>query len=446
MPAPDALRHSARQVVLRLQTAGHRALWAGGCVRDEIMGRAPKDYDIATSARPDQIEALFEETRSFGRAFGVVQVVLDGCAFEVATFRKDREYEDGRRPSSVEFSTAEEDARRRDFTINGLFYDPLKEVIIDFVDGQADIRRRVIRTIGRPEDRFQEDYLRMLRAVRFAACLEFDMDPETSAAIRRNARNIGNIAAERIQQELTRLLMEAPKPGGGVRLLDEVGLLDIILPEVARMKGVAQPPKFHPEGDVFTHTMLMLDAMENRSPTLVYAVLFHDVAKPLTYRVARESNGEERIRFDGHDKVGADLTVEIMKRLRFSNDLTEDVARCVRNHMRFIAVPEMRESTLRQMVGAPTYPVELELHRVDCLSSHGDLGNYEFLKEFEAKPRSTPALPPPWITGHDIMALGISEGPEVGRWRKRGYEAQLEGRFTDREEALAWLRREMAAR
>ncbi len=444
--AAESLEQSARYLVKRLRSSGFEAYWAGGCVRDRIMGRVPKDYDVATGARPEQIESLFPETRAIGKAFGVIQVVQDGHAFEVATFRKDHDYADGRRPTSVEFSSAEQDAKRRDFTINGLFYDPDAERVIDFVDGQVDIQRRVVRTIGSPDDRFREDFLRMLRAVRFASTLEFTLEPATAAAIRRNAAQAARLAPERIQQELTRLLLESRAPGAGLSLLDDVGLLDVILPEVARMKGVEQPPEFHPEGDVFRHTMMMLDALEQRSPTLVYAVLFHDVGKPPTFRVTDEPDGKKRIRFDSHDKVGAEMTADIMRRLRFSNDLIDDVSHCVRNHMRFIAVPEMRKSKLRQLVGAPTFPVELELHRVDCLSSHGDLSNVTLLTAFQEELKNEPVLPPSILSGRDIMALGIEEGPDVGYWRKRVYEAQLEGRFTDRDAALKWLRQEIKNR
>lgn len=441
-PAPEDLSALARGIVARLQQAGFTAYWAGGCVRDRLMGRPPKDYDVATSATPDQIEALFPHTKPVGRAFGVILVIEGVQAVEVATFRREAGYSDGRRPDTVQFASAEEDAARRDFTINGMFYDPIADRTHDFVGGQADLERRMIRAIGSPRDRFAEDHLRLLRAIRFASVLDFDVDPATMAAIREHAPLLARIAPERIQQELTRLLTESPRPGRGLRLLDESGLLSVVLPEVAAMKGVEQPPEFHPEGDVFTHTALMLDLLDRPTPELAYAVLFHDVGKPPTFRRTTRPDGSERIRFDGHDRVGADMTVRIMQRLRFPNALTEAVAHCVRNHMRFIAVPEMRDATLRKLVGAPTFPIELELHRVDCLGSHRDLRNYEALTAFQARIRDEPVLPDPIINGHDIMALGVPEGPAVGRWHKRAYEAQLEGRFSSREEGLAWIRRE----
>ena len=439
-----SIREHAAGVVRTLVKSGYEAYWAGGCVRDTIMGRTPKDFDIATSARPDDVLKLFTKTREVGKAFGVVQVHSGDFMFDVATFRRDAGVQDGRHPERVEFCAAEEDARRRDFTINGLFYDPMRDQVIDFVGGVDDIRRKLVRSIGSPDERFAEDFLRMLRAVRFASTLQFDLDPAAADAIRRLAPNIARISPERIQQELTRILVESPAAGQGVRLLQDTGLLPVILPEISAMIGVEQPPEFHPEGDVFVHTMMMLDAMKERTPELAYAVLFHDVAKPPTFTRGIEPDGRERIRFTGHDTMGAEMTGEIMKRLHFSNDLTEAVKFCVGNHMRFIAVPEMRKSTLRRLVGAPTFPTELELHRLDCSSSHGDLSNYLLLTQFFEEMKNEPVLPEPWISGQDVMALGIPEGREVGRWKKVAYDAQLEGRFASREELLSWLQGELA--
>ena len=433
----------ARDIVLTLQRAGHDAVWAGGCVRDRVMARKPKDFDVATSARPEQIEQLFPHTRPVGKSFGVILVIDGHHAVEVATFRRDFEYRDGRRPERVEFTTDREDAARRDFTINGIFYDPVRDAIRDYVGGIDDIGRRIIRTIGDPDDRFREDYLRLFRAVRFASVLEFEIEARTFDAIRLHANRIGQIAHERIQQELTRLLMESPRPSVGIRLLDRSGLLQEILPEISALKGVEQPPQFHPEGDVFEHTMIMLDEVKERTPALLYAVLFHDVGKPPTFRRTTTPEGTERIRFDGHDRVGAEMTESIMQRLRFSNEMIETVSHCVRNHMRFISVPEMRNSTLRQLVGAPTFPIEIELHRVDCKSSHGDLSNFHFLREFQEKLKSEPVLPAALVSGHDVMSLGVPEGREVGVWRKKAYEAQLEGRFEDRAGGLEWLRQQL---
>lgn len=438
---PDFSKADA--IVRRLVAAGHRALLAGGCVRDMLMGREAKDFDIATSATPEQVEALFEHTHALGKAFGVIQVLIDGAPFEVASFRSDLAYIDGRRPTGVAFSTPEEDAQRRDFTINGLFYDPLEHRVIDYVEGQVDLARRVIRAIGDPRRRFAEDYLRMLRAARFASALAFDIDPATAAAVRELAPSIVNISAERIQVELTRLLTESPKAGRGIRLLHELGLLVHVLPEILPMMGCEQPPQFHPEGDVFVHTMMMLDALEKPSPVLAWAVLLHDVGKPPTFARCIEPDGSERIRFNNHADVGAEMAEAILRRLRMPNDFTADVVHCVRNHMRFGEVSRMKESTLRKLVAAPTFETELILHRVDCASSHADTSNVDLLRAFVEKVRNEPVLPPAWLGGRDLIAIGMKPGPAMGRWLKMAYDAQLESRFPDREALLDWLRGEI---
>lgn len=433
----------ALAIARRLAAAGHRALLAGGCVRDMLMGRRAKDFDIATSATPEQVEALFENTHALGKAFGVIQVLVDGTPFEVATFRSDLAYIDGRRPTGVAFSSPEEDAQRRDFTVNGLFYDPLAGRVIDYVGGQEDLKRRVIRAIGDPRGRFAEDFLRMLRAARFASTLEFGIEPGTADAIRGLAPNITRISAERVAQELTRLLTESPRAGGGVRQLHELGLLAHVLPEIPPMIGCEQPPQFHPEGDVFVHTMMMLDAMKDPSPVLAWSVLLHDVGKPPTFAITREPDGSDRIRFNNHAEVGAQMAEQILRRLRMSGDLIEAVVHCVRNHMRFGEVGRMKESTLRKLVGAPTYETELELHRIDCISSHADTRNVEILKAFSDKIRNEPVLPKPWIGGRDLIAIGMAPGPAMGRWIKLAYDAQLESRFPDRDALFAWLQAEI---
>ena len=307
--------------------------------------------------------------------------------------------------------------------------------------GTADLQARVVRAIGDPAARFREDHLRLLRAVRFASVLDFTLDPATADAVRACADGLRRISAERIQQELTRLLTEAPRAGHGLELLRDTGLLDIVLPEIAAMQGVEQPPDFHPEGDVFRHTVLMLDLMERPTPALAYSVLLHDIGKPPTFRRTVDAAGRPRIRFDGHAARGAEIAASILRRLRCSNDLIEQVTVAVRQHMRFIEVPNMRRSTLRQMVAAPTFPLELELHRLDCLGSHGNLSNYNFLQRFLQELREEPELPEPWLTGRDLMALGIPEGPEVGRWRKEAYERQLDGRATSRDDLVEQIKR-----
>ncbi|HMP75916.1 MAG TPA: CCA tRNA nucleotidyltransferase [Kiritimatiellia bacterium] len=437
-PSRSVFDPLAVQAAATLHTAGHQAVFAGGCVRDALLGRPPQDVDIATDARPDDVARLFPGSKFIGKSFGVTLVPVGDRHFEVATFRRDLGGTDGRHPDAIEFARAEDDAGRRDFTINGLFYDPATERVIDHVGGLADLQRRVVRAIGDPRARFLEDHLRMLRAVRFAAVLEFELDPDTAEAIRRDAAAIGRISAERILQEVTRLLTEAPAPGRGLRLLREVGLLAQILPEVDAMAGVQQPPEFHPEGDVFVHTALALDQLRAPDAALAWSVLLHDVGKPPTFRQdPAEKNG--RIRFEGHAGVGARMADEIMRRLRASNELREAVETAVRQHMRFVDWPRMKTSTRRRMVAHPLFPLELELHRADCMASHGLLDTYAAARAEYEQFRAEPRLPAPLLNGRDLMALGVPEGPEVGRWRRVAFDAQLEGRFATREAGLAWI-------
>lgn len=424
----QTLEAKARAVVQRLAGAGHRALWAGGCVRDRLLGRPFKDIDIATSARPGEVEALFPRSVPVGKAFGVITVLLEDAAFDVATFRREADYADGRRPEAVSFCEEREDALRRDFTVNGLFYDPIASQVLDYVEGQADLARRTIRAIGNPVDRFGEDHLRMLRAVRFASVLEFAIEPDTRAAIQRLAPSLARISAERIQSELTRLLMESPRPGQGLLLLRETGLLRVVLPEVEALAGQEQPPEFHPEGDVLTHTAMMLDLVEpsRRTPELMYAVLLHDVGKPSTAYRGQWPDGRPRIRFDRHDRVGAEMAEQILTRLRLPLRVTEATVRAVANHMHFTDVAHMRRATLRRLVGAPTYPMERELHRVDCLASHGDVSNLALLDRFEEEWQKEPVLPPPLVRGADLLERGWRESPALGRVLKALYDRQLE--------------------
>jgi poly(A) polymerase len=435
--------NKAVAIARRLAGTGHRALLAGGCVRDMLLNRPAKDFDIATSATPDEVEALFERTHALGKSFGVIQVLIDESPFEVATFRSDLAYIDGRRPEGIVFSSPEMDAQRRDFTINGLFYDPLADEVIDYVGGRADLSRRVIRAIGEPRKRFAEDFLRMLRAPRFASVLEFAIEPDTASAIRELAPHIAKISAERIAQELTRLLTESPRAGQGVRLLLDLGLLPVILPEIPPMIGCEQPPQFHPEGDVFVHTMMMLDDMKNPSPVLAWSVLLHDIGKPPTFAITREPDGSDRIRFNNHADVGSEMAERILRRFRMSNELIDAVVHCVANHMRFGEVSRMKESTLRKLIAAPTFETELELHRIDCMSSHREIGNIAILETFREKIRNEPILPKPWLGGRDLIATGMKPGPAMGRWLKTAYDAQLENRFPDRDTLFAWLRTEI---
>ncbi len=421
-----------------LREAGHEAFFVGGCVRDLLLGRAPKDWDIATDALPDRIESLFPKTLAIGKAFGIIAVVPDqGEPVEVATYRADSPYADGRHPGAVAFTNAREDALRRDFTINALFLDPSTGEIRDFVHGREDLDARRIRAIGDPAVRFAEDHLRMLRAIRFAATLGFAIEPATFAAIQRLAPNIRRISAERIRDELFRLLTESPKAGQALQLLRDSGLLKEILPEIDAMVGVEQPPEFHPEGDVFTHTKLMLDALpEKPALRLALAVLLHDVGKPTTANFATMPDGTQRWRFENHAPVGADMARAILERLRAPNALVDDVCAIIAGHMRIADARKMRKSKLRRLLGAPTFDDELELHRLDCVSSHAILDIYDFLKAKKAEFAAEPVLPPPLVTGRDLIALGHVPGPHFAQILQDAYDRQLEGQ-TDKAALLA---------
>ncbi len=434
-----AMQDAADSAVSRLRQAGYEAFFAGGFARDILVGRPVHDIDIATDARPDFVEQLFPGSRSFGKSFGVVQIEMEGFQFEVATFRSEGPYRDGRRPESVEFTTAGEDASRRDFTVNGMFYDPFRKAVVDYVGGLTDLQSRIIRAINDPAIRFAEDHLRIMRAIRFASVLEFTIEPGTRTAIRDHAPALRHISIERIRDELMRTLMESPHPGRALQLMSETGVLAVILPELEAMHGVEQPPEFHPEGDVFKHVCLMLENMRERSHELIWSILMHDVAKPPTFSIGTDKQGNPRIRFFGHADKGAVMAVDIMRRFRCSNDEIEAVSIAVRNHMRFAAVPEMKNATLRKWVGAPTFPLELELHRIDCISSHGSLDHYGQIKDFREDLAQEPALPPPLVRGKDLMQRGISSGPIMGRLLQRIYDQQLEGVFDTSESADRWL-------
>ncbi len=429
-PLMSARQH-AQHIVEQLRRRGHQAYWAGGCVRDLLLGREPNDYDVATDALPRQVQQYFPGSPAVGAKFGVILVREGEAEVEVATFRTEQDYRDGRRPENVRFTASpEQDVQRRDFTINGLLYDPLEKRCLDFVAGRADLEARLIRAIGRPEQRFAEDKLRMLRAVRFAAALGFSIEAATMRAIQAHAPEISEISAERIRDELNHILTEGAARRG-FELLDEAGLLAPILPEVAAMKGVAQPPEFHPEGDVWTHTLLMLEKLEKPSVTLALGTLLHDVGKPLTYRVA------DRIRFDGHVEAGVEMAEQIGVRLRYSRHEIEQVKALVGHHMRFREVTRMRPSTLKKMMRLPEFAEHLELHRLDCLASHRDLGNYEFVREKLAELPEEELRPSRLISGRDLIAAGYRPGPSFQTILAAVEDAQLEGRITTKEEALA---------
>ncbi len=434
------MEQTALEVVRRLRAAGHVAYYAGGSVRDLLRGQSPKDIDIATDARPEAVQKIFSRTYAVGAHFGVIVVLENGFQFEVATFRSDGAYLDGRRPSEVHFATAEEDAARRDFTINGMFFDPEADKVIDFVSGRADLDARLVRAIGEPAQRFAEDRLRILRAVRFATVLEFEIESGTWDAVLAQAPSISEISAERIREELVRIFL-SPLRVRGWDLLDASGLMRVLLPEIEEMKGCAQPPQFHPEGDVFTHTRIMLDLLpEEASLPLVLSVLFHDIGKPPTSSVDEDG----RIRFNGHDRVGAEMTEAIMQRLRFSRVEIDATVEAVRQHMVFKDVANMRVAKLKRFMARPTFADELELHRVDCQSSHGMLDNYDFLRQKGEEFANEPIIPPPLVTGDDLIGLGLKPGPKFGEILEAVETRQLEGTLRDREEALAWLKAEFS--
>jgi poly(A) polymerase len=428
-------RELAEKICAKLRESGHQAYLVGGCVRDLLLGREPADFDVATDARPERVQRLFPDSVAVGAQFGVILVVEDSLQVEVATFRSDIGYADGRHPSRVEFSASpEEDVRRRDFTINGMMMDPLSGRVLDFVSGREDLRAGIIRAIGEPEQRFTEDKLRMVRAVRFSARFGYEIEPATHRAILKLALGILQVSHERLRDELTKLLTEGAARRA-FELLDRTGLLRELLPEIARMKGVQQPPQFHPEGDVWIHTLLMLEGLPARvSPTLAWGVLLHDVGKPPTFKPPAGPN--DRIRFDEHVEVGTRMAEEICRRFRFSNNDTEQIMALVANHLRFKDVPRMRQATLKRFVRLPRFEEHLQLHRLDCLSSHGSLENYEFVRRFLADTPPDVVRPQRLLTGEDLKALGFRPGPIFREILQAVEDAQLNGEINSHEGAM----------
>lgn len=438
MSKPPAMppRDAARELALRLKAAGHEALFAGGCVRDRLLGHEPKDFDIATSATPAEVTALFPGSNEVGAHFGVVIAKHGGHHVEIATFRTDGSYRDGRRPESVTFSTPQEDARRRDFTINGLFENPQSGEVIDHVGGMADLKAGVIRAIGDPKARFTEDGLRLLRAVRFAARMGFTIEPVTDAALRDCAPLLDRISPERIRDEFSKILT-SPRRREGLQHLVETDLIRHFMPEVLPLIGCEQPPEWHPEGDVYTHTLIMLEMLEPDAPLeLCLAVLLHDIAKPPCMTIDAESG---RIRFNGHDALGAQMAEEILRRLRYPNDTIHAVVPMVARHMQFMNVQKMRVAKLKRFMAEPTFEHEMELHRVDCGSSNGFTDNYEFLQAKGAEFAAEPLIPPPLVTGRDLIQLGLKPGPRFKEILEAIQTEQLEGRILARQPALEYL-------
>jgi poly(A) polymerase len=438
-------RELANSICDTLHRNGYQALLVGGCVRDLLLGREPADYDITTDATPGRVTELFPESIGVGAQFGVVLVPRDGLKVELATFRSDVGSSDGRHPDRVVYSkTPEEDVQRRDFTINGLLMRHDTGEILDFVGGQADLKAGVIRAIGEPDRRFAEDKLRMLRAIRFAARFGFDIEHKTFAAIRRHAGAVTDVSAERLRDELTKLLTEGAARTG-FELLEKSWLLSIVLPEIAAMKGVPQPPQFHPEGNVWIHTLLMIEQLPaGTSPTLAWGVLLHDVGKPPTFKPASQTG--DRIRFDHHVDVGVRMAEAVCRRYRFSNEETEQIVALVANHMRFMAVDQMRTSTLKRFVRLPHFEEHLELHRLDCLSSHGNLDSYGAVQRFLAETPAEQVRPRRVLTGTDLSEMGYIPGPVFSEILRAVEDAQLEGRVTTKEEAEDFVRKRFSMR
>ena len=439
----------ALKIIYTLHENGYEAYLAGGCVRDQLLEKEPKDYDIATNALPDSIENLFSKTTAIGKSFGTIVVIEHNESIEVTTFRSEGTYHDGRHPEKVTFSSAKEDASRRDFTINGLFYDPIKNNIIDHVNGKVDLKNNLVKAIGDPNDRFKEDHLRMMRAIRFAHTLDFKIEDKTKYAIQENAHLISKISIERIENELSRILVESKRPGDALQTLYDVGLLKHILPEVVELIGIKQPPNHHPEGDVFTHVKLMLNHTSSSKiletfflRELCYVVLFHDISKPEKYIEELQDDGTVRIRFLGHEKRGAEVTKSILQRLKLSNQDTKKIVSVIADHMKPFQSKDMKLSTLRKMMGSSYFDLLLELHRLDGLGSKGILPSYTFLKEklneFEN------ILPRPLISGDDLSTLGIENGIKMGKIIEQTYDKQLEENLS-KQELLDWMKEKFGA-
>ncbi len=424
-----------------LRNAGHTVYLAGGAVRDLLLGKTPKDYDLATSSTPTEVLNLFPKSDAVGEHFGVIIVKGEGQMVEVATFRTDGSYKDGRRPESVEFSSPEEDAQRRDFTINGLFQDPFSNEIIDHVGGRADLESGILRAIGDPARRFQEDALRLMRAVRFAVVTGFQIEKETHLALQTCAPLLRQISPERIRDEFSKILV-AQDRARGLNLLSETGLAEVFLPELLALKGCEQPPQWHPEGDVYVHTRIALSLLDSPTLNLALAVLLHDIAKPPTQTWDDEA---KRFRFNGHDREGAKMAEGILKRLRYPNQTVDEVSFMVSRHMKFMHVQEMRTAKLKRFMAADSFPMEIELHRVDCDSSNGFRDNYDFLHLKQEEFANQPLIPTPLITGKDLITeFSLPPGPKIGEILSAVQTEQLEGRLSDKEGALSFVKESLS--
>lgn len=441
----------AYTIVKKLQDAGYETYWAGGCVRDYLLGKKPKDYDVATSATPDVLESLFHHTSSIGKDFGTIVINEKNIQTEVTTFRKETCYDDGRHPNNIEFSSAREDAIRRDFTINGMFYDPIKEELIDYVNGKDDLKKRIIRSIGDPIKRFKEDHLRMLRAIRFSHTLGFNICEDTKLAIVKLSSNIKKISIERVTQEFTLIITKSYHPGNALDDLYNYDLLQYILPEIVNLIGVQQPTNHHPEGDVFNHVKKMLNLLPSSKRNLsfsfkelAYCILLHDIAKPQTYSIeVNKKTSTKRIRFVGHEQKGAEMADKILRRLNFSNKERIRITKVIKNHMKPFLSKEMNQSTLRRMIGDPTFNLLLELHRIDGLGSKGLFDTYIYLQKMNNKYMSKPALPPKWINGSDLIKMGFKQDKRLGKIIEEVYDIQLQGLCNSKTDLKKWIKKEI---
>lgn len=423
------MKQTGIEIIKKLRQVGHEAVFAGGCVRDKLMDIEPSDWDIATSAKPDEVEKLFNKTLAIGKSFGVIVVIEKGFQFEVATFRSDADY-DGRRPGKVAFCSMEQDAMRRDFTINGMFYDPIDDRIIDFVDGKKDIQDKVIRFIGSAEDRIQDDHLRMLRACRFADRFKFDMEDENFYAIKRNSFKIQYISKERIRQEIVKSFQ---KGNGDIFIvwLIECNLIDFIMPEIKLLFDCKQNSEYHPEGSVYWHTHYVLTKLKAENYLLKLAGLFHDIGKPATFRYV-----DDKITNHGHAEIGAEMTRLILERLKFSNDEIDYICALVKDHMKFHDIHKMKKSTFRKLAAQPYFDDLLKLHYADCMASNGELSHYNLATQKYEEIKNEPILPKPFIDGSDLIAIGFVEGKEIGRVKQEIYDMQLEGSINSFQDAL----------
>ncbi len=434
-PFKTELYGVAKELVLKLRTSGHKAYCVGGCTRDTVMGIEPKEYDITTSATPDEVMSIFNHTIPVGVTFGVIIVIYKNFHFEVATFRKDEHYSDGRHPEKVTYSNDEEqDVIRRDFTINGMLLDPVTEETIDYVGGLEDIEHLILRTIGRPEERFDEDKLRMMRAVRFASRYNLEIEKNTMTSIQNLAKQINQISAERIRDEIVKIITQK-NPGNGLKLLSKIGLLKYILPEVEQMHGVEQPPEFHPEGDVFIHTCMVLDLLYEHgkggvASELAMSGLLHDVGKPPTFTIS------DRIRFNGHDRIGASMSKKICRKLKFSNKQIDIIYALVREHLKFKDVFNMRTSTLKRFIGMPYFEEHMALHLADCLASHGITKAYDFVTQKLNELGEEEIKPKPLIGGNNLIDMGYTPGPIFSEILHFVEESQLEGDITTPDDAI----------